>query len=136
MEQLVAASADRNMSIDAVMAMVELDGWLYSGVQPRNTTSYVCSAYVAALYKAAGLFGDLEINAGEFTPKDVYQLNIFDLNFQRPQACQDADPNQPFCQLLGKYRMTYPGYSTIDVYAHMDETCPSIAPEYVRPAGC
>jgi len=118
------------------MAMPELDGWLYSGVQPRNTTSYVCSAYVAAIYKAAGLFDDMEINAAEFAPRDVYSLNFFDLNWTRPQACLDADPNQPFCQLLGKYRMTWPGISTVAPYARMDERCPTMAPEYVRPDGC
>lgn len=56
--------------------MVEIDGWEYN-----DGVSYVCSAYVAAMYKAAGLFGDLEINAVEFTPKDVYILNFFDLNY-------------------------------------------------------
>jgi hypothetical protein len=30
------------------------------------------------MYKAAGLFGDLEINATEFTPRDVYALDFFD----------------------------------------------------------
>jgi hypothetical protein len=54
------------------MAMPEQDGWLYTGKEPRDGLSYVCSAYVTALYKAGGLFGDLEINATEFTPKDVY----------------------------------------------------------------
>jgi len=91
---------------------------------------------VAALYKAAGIFGDMEINAAEFTPRDVYNLKIFDLDFVRPQVCQDADPDQPFCQLLGKYRVTYPGYSTVAPYAHMDETCASLAPDYVRKDGC
>ena len=122
--------------MDQVMAIVEQDGWQYSGVQPGNTTSNVCSAFVAAIWKAAGIFGDLEINAAEFTPKDVYQLKIFDLDWKRPQACVDADPDSQFCQVLGKYRMTYPGYSTLEPYAHMNEACPSIAPDYIRPDGC
>jgi len=103
---------------------------------PRDGLSYVCSAYVTALYKAAGLFGDMEINATEFTPKDVYSLNFFDLDFQRPEVCQTADPDQPFCQLTGKYRMTLPGYSTISPYSHMDETCATLAPLYPRADGC
>jgi hypothetical protein len=36
------------------------------------------------MYKAAGLFGDLEINTTEFGPQDVYSLNFFDENFERP----------------------------------------------------
>ena len=67
--------------------MPEQDGWIYSGKEPRDGLSYVCSAYVTALYKAGGLFGDLEINATEFTPKDVYQMDIFDTEFTRPEIC-------------------------------------------------
>jgi hypothetical protein len=63
------------------MALPEIDGWEYTGEEPRDGWSYVCSAYVAAMYKAAGLFDDLEINATEFTPKDVYTLDFFDTNF-------------------------------------------------------
>jgi hypothetical protein len=66
------------------MAIPEKDGWEYAGIPPRDGVSYVCSAYVTALYKAAGLFDDLEINATEFSPRDVYQLNFFDRTFVRP----------------------------------------------------
>ena len=38
------------------MAMPEQDGWLYTGLEPRDGEAYVCSAYVAALWKAAGMF--------------------------------------------------------------------------------
>lgn len=78
--------------MDEVGALPEIDGWEYS-----DGVSYVCSAYVAAMYKAAGLFGDFEINATEFTPKDVYTLDFFDMNYQRPEACASADPNVPWC---------------------------------------
>jgi hypothetical protein len=118
------------------MAFPEIDHWEYTGQLPIDGWSYVCSAYVAAMYQAAGLFDDLEINATEFTPKDVYTLNFFDLNFQRPDNCASADPNQPYCQILGKYRMTFPGYSTIQPYSHMCETCATLAPDYPRAEGC
>lgn len=61
------------------MAMPEQDGWEY-----RDGLSYVCSGYSAGMYKAAGIFGDLEINATEFTPRDVYDLDIFDKHWNRP----------------------------------------------------
>ena len=118
------------------MAMVELDGWEYTGEQPRDGLSYVCSAYVAAMYKAAGLFDDFEINATEFSPRDVYSLNFYDLTYARPDACVAADPDLPYCQLLGKYKMTLPGYSTVDPYEHMFESCDINWPEYSRDAGC
>jgi hypothetical protein len=65
------------MTLEDVIAMPEIDGWIYEGMQPRDGRAYVCSAYVAALYSAAGLFGPYHINGTEFTPKDVYTLNFF-----------------------------------------------------------
>lgn len=103
------------------MAVPEQDGWKYTGEEPRDGRSWVCSSYVAAFYKAAGLFGDLPINSTEFGPADVYELNFFDENFKRPQACIDADPTLPYCQILGNYRMVLPHYNTVTPYAHMNE---------------
>lgn len=59
--EITELAAEQNMGIDDVMAMVELDGWEYTGEEPRDGLSYVCSAYVAAMYKAAGLFDDMDI---------------------------------------------------------------------------
>lgn len=71
------------MSIQDVMAMTEKDGWEYHGFTPDGI-SLVCSSYVAAMYRAAGLFDDMEISPAEFAPRDVYTLNFFDLNYERP----------------------------------------------------
>jgi len=111
---------------------------VYTGEEPRDGWSYVCSAYVTAQYKAAGLFGEFEVNATEFHPRDVYSLDFFNTAFERPQACVDADPNLPYCQLMGKYRIALPvgDYSTISPYSHMNEHCGLIWPDYTRPAGC
>lgn len=76
------------MTLEQVMAMPEKDGWIYSGSRPRDGLSYVCSSYVVAVLKAAGVFGDLEINATELTPKDLYQLDIYDKNYKRPEICE------------------------------------------------
>lgn len=84
------------MSVQDVMAIPEQDGWIYTGL-PHDGMAFVCSAYSAAVYKAAGMFDDLEINATEFTPRDVYLLDFFDTKFVRPQICIDADPNLPYC---------------------------------------
>jgi hypothetical protein len=94
----------------------------------------VCSSYVAGLYQAAGLLHN--VYGPEFTPRDIYTLAVFDLEFERPAACAAADPGMPHCQILGRFRLVHPGYSTIEPYEHMAERCPSIAPTYPRPNGC
>lgn len=60
-------AADMNMTVGDLFAMVEKDEWVYS-----DGISRVCSAFVASIYKAGGLFGDYDVNAAEFTPRDVY----------------------------------------------------------------
>ena len=65
------------------MALPEQDGWIYEGFD-NDGLSYVCSGFSASLYKAAGLFDNLIINATEFTPRDVYMLDFFDKDFARP----------------------------------------------------
>lgn len=134
----ISMEADkRNMSLGDVMAVVEQDGWKYHG-QWHDGESFVCSTYVAALWKAAGLFGNHTINAAEFSPRDVYQIKIFDDKYKdtRPERCKLADPDSPHCQILGKYRMEFPGFNSIEIYSHMNEKCPSVAPDFVRPDGC
>lgn len=129
--ELAAYAASLGMTLEEVMAIVEDESWEYDGHK-----SWMCSAYVIALYKAAGLFDDLEINSTEFTPRDIYTLKFFDLEANKTSKCELWDANHPWCQFLGKYRILYPNYSTIEPYDHMAETCPSIAPEYYRPEGC
>jgi hypothetical protein len=130
-KQVVAESEKRGITMLELMAMPELDGWMYS-----DGYSYVCSCFVVGVYKAAGIFGDMEINAVEFTPKDVYQLNIFNDTAELPEKCKQADPGLPYCQILGKYRLDLNDYSTIEPYTHMNEHCASLAPDYIRPEGC
>lgn len=60
-------AADKNMTIGDLFAQVEDDEWVYS-----DGISRVCSAFVASIYKAGGLFGEYDVNAAEFTPRDVY----------------------------------------------------------------
>jgi hypothetical protein len=130
-KQVVAEAATRNITMNELMALPELDGWEYS-----DGLSYVCSCFVIGVYKAAGVFGDMELNAVEFTPKDIYQLNIFNDTAVLPEKCMKADPGLPYCQILGKYRMELNNYSTIEPYSHMNEHCASIGPDYIRPEGC
>ena len=61
---------ERNILIPG-LTIVEEDGWKYEGFY-HDGESMVCSSFVTAVWKAAGLFGDLKINAVEWLPKDVY----------------------------------------------------------------
>lgn len=136
-EQVAGEAARRGMSIDELMAVPEIDGWQYSGIEPRDGDAYVCSAFTTAMYKAAGMFDDMEIQATEFHPRDVYMLDFFDKNFTLPENCAVTDPTLPYCQLLGKYRIDITReYSIIAPYEHMNESCPTVNPDYFRPDGC
>lgn len=94
--ELAALAADQQMSIDDVIGMTEQEGWIYSGLEPKDGRAYVCSAFVTALWKVGGLFDGFEINAPEFTPGDAYRMKFFDTS-SRPQQCIDADPDLDFC---------------------------------------
>lgn len=124
----------RNITFPQLVAMVEEEGWVY-----KDGVSYVCSSFVVALYKRAGLFVGLNadtIHATEFTPRDVYTLNFFDSNYTKPAVCQEADPELPYCQIMGKHKMVLPEYNTIEPYEHMNERCESLPPDYKRTPGC
>jgi hypothetical protein len=122
------------MSLQDVMAIPEQDSWKY-----YDGYSFVCSSFVAAIWHAGGLYGDIDLNGTEQTPIDVYRMNFYDTTVARPQACIDADPDLPYCQLNGKYRVTIQldQYSTIEPYQLMNESCTSINPDYLHlPEGC
>lgn len=72
----------------------------------------VCSSFVSAMYKAGGLLFD-SIQATEMTPRDVYTLNVYDINFKVPAKCKINDPTLPYCQIMGNKLMELPGYATI-----------------------
>lgn len=120
------------LKFEDLLAIPEMEGLKYS-----DGENYVCSCLVIGLYKAGGLFDDLEIQPQEFSPKDIYQLNFFDINSEkRPDACKKQDPNEPFCQIMGKYRLNFKGLNSFDPYNKMNERCNSESPEFIRNEGC
>lgn len=70
--------------------------------------------------------------------KDAYSLKFFENNMSRlPEWCnKEDDVKLPFCQIKGRYRMEFPGYNIIEPYPHMNEKCPSLPPNYIRPTNC
>ena len=117
------------MTAGDLFSIVEKDGWIYS-----DGPSYVCSSFVAAVYKAGDLISDIE--GTEMTPKDVYTLAIYDRSYNVPEKCAKNDPTLPYCQIMGKFLMEMPGYATIEPYPHMAEHCPTMTPDFWRPDGC
>ena len=71
------------------------------------------------------MFHGEEVNASEFTVTDIYQLDIYDKKFDKPDRCTEADYALEFCQLFGTYRLELPGFSSVHPYAHMNERCPN-----------
>ena len=129
--EVVALAAEKGIAFEDLVGIVEKQGWEYD-----DGENYVCSAFCTGFYKAGGLFPGMEINATEFGPKDVYQLEIFDQAPTRPQICIDADPNGHYCQVMGKYGLQYKGLGTIKRYSNMNERCNSQSPDYIRNDGC
>ena len=120
------------------MAVPEQDGWEYTGITPRDGRSYVCSSFVTAMYQAAGLFDNLKVTPQELHDRDLYNLDIFNITAERPQQCIDADPDLPYCQILGKYRLTIDAkeLSYIKPRDNMFEHCPTMPQDAQYPPGC
>jgi hypothetical protein len=130
--EAIIHAAEKGISNGSLFAIPEQE-WEYS-----DGKSYVCSCFTAALYKASGLFGDLDVNPFEVSPRDIYQLALYDKDYKhtRPNICKEADPDLDYCQIMGRYKIILDNYSSIELYDGMNEKCPSIAPLYIRPEGC
>ncbi|CAI5527158.1 unnamed protein product [Closterium sp. Naga37s-1] len=54
----------------------------------------------------------------------------------REQGGEGAGGVRAWCQLLGKWRFDLPGFNSIPLYDHMNERCPTLPPNYMRPSFC
>lgn len=131
--QLADAAAAKNMTFAQLMALPEQDDWVYA-----DGPSMVCDVFFCNTLKAGGLFSslfgiaDADLNCREFHNLDAYRLAIFNTSFTRPQACIDADPDLPYCQVMGQYRLALPELNTMTPYAHMNEACGALPLDYTR----
>ena len=130
------ASDSLDMSLAELLAMPEQDDWRYeaNGGEPL----FSAGSFVAGALRALGIFDGLDINISEFTVKDVYELDIYDVQFaEMPDRCLEADYSLTYCQLFGTYRLNLgPWYSSVHPYAHMNEKCPNALENALRPAEC
>ena len=88
--------------------------------------------------KSGGLFLpiDNQLQVSEFTPRNLYELQIYNssASFQGI-SCYQND-NNGICQFMGDYIMNYPGFNNIAMYKHMNNHCPSHPLEYHRTIHC
>ena len=134
--QIAIEAAKRGLTFEQLASLPEKDDWRYD-----NGENLVCSAFVMQVYQQAGIFDgmDIHFNAKEMQPKDIYLLDIFNRpgwKDERPDICKEVDPELPYCQVYGRYRLKLHGLGTITPYNNMFESCPSVPPLYVIPPGC
>jgi len=130
---VVYQASQLGLSFQQLVMLPEQDSWVYpTGKQ------MVCDVFVCQTWKNAGLFGSLsdEIQCTEFTNWDAYAMSFFDSNYVRPQECVNSDPTSQFCQIMGNFQMSLPGYNTKTAYPEMADSCPSLNPQYYRPPNC
>eukprot|EP00117_Sycon_ciliatum_P040826 scpid63096/ scgid29942/ len=111
----------RDVLFGDVALMPELDTYRYEGQR-----SMVCDVFIFSMLKSAGVILD-SIQATEQTPKDLYQVDIYNKTTAWfPARCKSSplyDPAVPYCQVLGDYTLTLQNYSSIPQYAKMNERC-------------
>jgi len=133
--ELVNIATKKGLSMAEVMAMPELNEYRYS-----QGEAWICSALVTMILQQGGIFGDLELNPHEFTPKDVFMLNIYEENPDLPEQCKINNPGMPFCQILGNFVIEKDWknreYNSISPYSRMNERCSSQSPSFFRNDGC
>jgi len=122
--ELYQEAASRGIDSRVIPTMPEQDSWLYATTKndvPVQGRSMVCCVFVCATWKAAGLFGDNEVNCGEFTNVDDYSMDFL-----------DEEPKQ----ILGRWTLELNDYRTKSAYPHMNENCASLAPNFEKDPKC
>jgi hypothetical protein len=71
--EAILHAAKKCIIVGNLFAIPEKEEWVYP-----DGKSYVCSAFTAALYHAAGVFEGIGFNPQEVSPRDMYQLAIFE----------------------------------------------------------
>lgn len=140
--EIYRAAARKNIAQEDIFRVVEKDGTQYSQVYNNGTETkgiaMVCDVFVCFMWKAAGLFKDIDndFNCVEQTNSDMYDLTILAAPEERPKQCVAADPDNKLCQIMGKYSLELPAVGTVKPYKHMQESCPSSPPDYKRSTTC
>lgn len=139
---LYREARSKGMELGKIPAVPEPDGILYPSVFNNGTRAasiaMVCDVFVCSMWKAGGVFKaiDNDFSCIEQTNVDVYDLNVLEAPSARKDTCVHADPENPLCQLTGVYGLELPKLGTRPMYRHMQESCPTEPPLYLRPDNC
>jgi hypothetical protein len=133
MTEAILYAAMKGISVGNLFAIPEQDDWVYS-----DGKSYICIALTSALYRASGVFKNIKFNPQELTPRDLYQLAIFDRGYKHTRSilCKKADPELEYCQIMGTYKIVLENYSSKSFYDNMADRCQSVGPLYIRTDNC
>ena len=112
LKEIPVEAKKQGKTLRQLMAEPEQDKWVYSDGKSR-----VCSSLAVDMYMSAGLFGDLDIQATEFTPRDVYQLGFFKGAEELPAECKANDPELSYCQIMGDTLIDLDGFNTVKPYS-------------------
>ena len=124
----------RKIKFRELLTIPEEDKWIYNN-KIRPGRSMVCDVFVLSFLKKSGLFKDYQMEVSEFTPKDLYQLKIFNNTWITDEKLTCLN-NDSWCQILGEYYMDLNNFNSIDIYSNMNQKCPSIPPDYIRDKEC
>jgi len=122
--QLYQEGANQGMDSRVIPTIVEQDSWMYNTTrngEPAQGRSMVCCVFVCSLWKSAGIFGDTEVNCGEFTNSDDYGMALFESEYK---------------QIIGRWTLDLNRFNIKKPYAHMSEQCASLAPEFEQAVDC
>lgn len=118
------AMTSLDMDSRVIPTIPEQDSWVYNTTrngEPAVGKSMVCCVFVCNMWKASGMFGDIDFNCAEFTNSDDYELNIFE---------------EEYHQIMGQWTLNFNGYNSKDPFDHMRESCASLAPDYAKSDHC
>jgi len=121
-------------SLTRVSEITDNDEWRFDVAQNYSMT---CSQFVGRAYqKAFGSAWPADFSGNEQTPKDNYQMALFDANYWTHANCpiglSHDTGNGQTCQLMGKHKMPLNDFNTVPIYAGMNNHCPSQWPGFFR----
>jgi len=120
----IAEIAKRKLDLSEVMAIPDKREWNID--EKTNTTKFICVGMVLEILIFGGMFEGININPSEFTPHDLFMINIYDEDDSKlPWQCKVNNPGWKYCQIGGNKEINgIDIYNTIKPYNGMNERCP------------